>query len=385
MALRGEIIFLGIPSDIQWEAAPYLKALYSVGILAVAFTPIATTTSFEEGAREIEETITAATKRASVVCVMSTRGKGWQAREELLRKLLYRVSRKHLVLQAQGGLLPDGTSQFFDLDQIPLFILPFSATVLIMTPGTSATVYSLQSEIKGAIARSCEGRWIRMSSIAPAEITEWIKQESYYSSIRFKIIPNVADLSLLIASDKPSSLLEAVSGIRKRFGKVCYSFDGESIEEVVGDALLAKGQSLAIAESCTGGAIAVRLTRIPGASRYFTGAAVPYSNQLKEAIVSVPHFLIHKKGAVSSEVAARMAHEIRKSASSDIGLSVTGIAGPTGASREKPVGLVYVALSTSAKSTVTRHRFYGGRDEIREQASQIALETVLDYLGRKSV
>ncbi len=372
MEPRGEIIFLGIPSDMHREASPYLKALYSAGILTVSFTPIIT-----ESTREIEEIVTAATRRADVVCVMSTRLAGWQEREEFFRKLLYRISQKRLMLQEAGGLLPAGTSLFLDLNDIPLFILPFSSTMLIMTPGTAATIYPFQSKITEALSKNGTGRWIRMSGVSPEDIIEWIKKEPYYPFIRFKIIPKIADLDLLIASDH---VTDAVAAIQKKFGKFCYSFDGETIEEAVGAALLAHNASLAIAESCTGGAIAARMTRIPGASRYFMGGAVSYSNRLKEELLSVPHRLIQKNGAVSEEVAVKMANEIRKSASSDIGLSVTGIAGPTGGSREKPVGLVYIALSTDKKTTVMRHKFYGGRDEIREQAVHTALETVLHCL-----
>ena len=407
MERRGEIIFLGIPSDIHWEAAPCLKALYAAGVLTVSFTPIA-----EDNAREIEEMITAATKRADVVCVFSAGVSGWQAREELLRKLLYRISRKQLVLQEGGGLLPAGTSHFVDLNDIPLFILPFTATplhstVLIVTPGTGTTVYPFQAQITKAITQQaithCKGRdaggttlsgmlppatcgrWIRMSGVSTEEMTEWIKRQPYYSSILFKIVPKVADTDFLIASAKQNLLSDAVAGIEKQFGRFCTSFDGESIEEAVGVALLAHNKSLAVAESCTGGEIAAKVTRVPGASRYFVGGAVSYSNQLKEMLLSVSHRLMHEKGAVSAEVATRMANGVRKSASSNLGLAVTGIAGPTGGSREKPVGLVYIALASNIETTATRHKFYGSRDEIRKQAVQMALETVLDYLGRKGV
>lgn len=382
MEFRGEIIFLGMPSDIYWEAGPYLKALYAAGILTVSFTPIPQSATLAEGAREIEEIITAATARASVVCVMSTRLAGWQEREELLRKLLYRISRKQLILQKSGGLLPTGTSHFTDLDDIPLFILPFSTTMLVMTPGTGATVYPFLSKIKKAISLNCCGRWIKMSGVSPTEVAEWMKKEVCYPSIRFKIVPKLASLDLLIASEKSHVLSDAMASIQKKFGQFCTSFDGEAIEEAVGAALLANNKSLAIAESCTGGEIAAKITRVPGASRYFVGGAVTYSNPSKEVMLSVPHRLIHEKGAVSSEVAARMANGIRKNAASDLGLAVTGIAGPTGGSREKPVGLVYIALASDKETTVTRHKFYGSRNEIREQAVQMGLETVLQYFEK---
>jgi len=391
MEPRGEIVFLGVPADMDWEASPYLKALYATGILTIAFTPIIAEV---ERPLRIEEVITAATRRVDVVCVMSTRLQGWQAREALLRKLLYRISQKRLMLD-QGVLLPAGTSHHVDLNGIPLFILPFTIaapsphpTVLIMTPGTADTVYPFQSKIKEAIALTTQwpnatcGRWIRMRGVNPTEIVEWIQQSPYYTSIRFKIIPKVADLDLIIASDKPASLSDAVAGIRKKFDPFCYSFDGEFLEEAVGAVLLANGATLAIAESCTGGQIAAKITRIPGASRYFIGATVTYSNASKEQMLSIPHQLIHKNGAVSEAVAVRMATEIRKSTSADIGLSVTGIAGPTGASREKPIGLVYIALANAKNASATCYRFYGSRDEIREQAAQMALEMVLRHFKK---
>ncbi|MEK7747591.1 MAG: nicotinamide-nucleotide amidohydrolase family protein [Nitrospirota bacterium] len=397
-----EIIFLGIPSDLYGESEGLLKPLYSAGIQKIAFTPI------DENEKGIEEIITAATTRASIVCVIATRVSGWQYREELIRKLLYRVSRKRLMLGKDGALLPSGTTHLADLSDIPLFILPFDAkkkedvnsmltprpqvTLLVMTPGTRETVYPFQAEIKKAINLLPEkagggyvGQWIRMSGGSTDELTAFIRKNPHFLSIRHKIIQKVAGIDLLIAaSEKSASLLNAASAIREKFGECCYSFEGESIEEAVGAALLARKESVSIAESCTGGEIAARLTKVAGASRYFNGAAVSYSNQSKEEQLSVPHALIHKKGAVSPEVAAKMAGGVRVLESSDWGLSVTGIAGPTGGTDEKPVGLVYIGLSKNKETTTTEHHLYGSRAEIREQAGQIALETLWRRLNENT-
>ncbi|MEK7702714.1 MAG: nicotinamide-nucleotide amidohydrolase family protein [Nitrospirota bacterium] len=392
----GEIIFLGIPTHIAWEATPLLKALYLAGIQKITFTPV------EENEKGIEEIITRASSRASVVCLIGTRVSGWQQREELIRKLLYRVSRKRLMLK-DGELLPSGIVSLSDPNDIPLFILPFEAhkkedfgskfsghtesALLIMTPGTRETVCAFQDHIKEAIkllpvtsGGGTDGQWIRMFGERRDEITQFIHKNPHCKAIQTKIVQRIYGLDLLVASEKSASLLEATSAIRKKFGEFCYSFNGETIEEVIGAALLSRGETLAIAESCTGGAISARITKIAGASRYFTGAAVPYSNPSKEEQLSIPHALLHEEGAVSPEVASEMASAVRALESSDWGLSVTGIAGPSGGSPEKPVGLVYIGISNHEETLTTEHHLYGSRDEIREQTVEIALETIWRHL-----
>ncbi|MDC4224451.1 MAG: CinA family protein [Candidatus Manganitrophus sp.] len=155
------------------------------------------------------------------------------------------------------------------------------------------------------------------------------------------------------------------------------------MEEIVGKLLLQQKKWLAIAESCTGGRIAARMTRIPGSSRYFDSACVTYSNRSKEWLLGVPKRPSgREKGAVSAEVAAAMAEGIRKKAGVDLGLSVTGIAGPDGGSPQKPVGLVYIALSDGRETIPERFEFHGDRETIQAEAAQTALEQVKRYLLR---
>lgn len=158
--------------------------------------------------------------------------------------------------------------------------------------------------------------------------------------------------------------------------------EGETLEEVIGRLLLEQKKWLAIAESCTGGRIAARMTRIPGSSRYFDSAFVSYSNRSKEKRLGVPPALLQEKGSVSPEVAAAMAEGIRKTAGVDLGLSVTGIAGPGGGSPQKPVGLVYIALSDGRETIPERFQFHGNRETIQAEAAQTALEKVRRYLTR---
>lgn len=162
--------------------------------------------------------------------------------------------------------------------------------------------------------------------------------------------------------------------IEQALGNSVFSFRGETMEEVVGRQLTMKGFTVAVAESCTGGLIAQRLTNVPGASRYFLEGVVTYSNQSKTRLLGVDKKLIKEFGAVSQQVARDMARGVRHKAKTDFGLAITGIAGPDGGSEEKPVGLVYVALADDAHTAHKRFMIPGDRELIRWRASQAALD-----------
>jgi len=185
-----------------------------------------------------------------------------------------------------------------------------------------------------------------------------------------------AGLDLFLAGESQAMLDNAVAVLKGAWGRHCYSDKGEALEAVVGTRLLASKKTIALAESCTGGLIASRITRIPGCSRYFDSACVSYSNASKVRLLSVPDLLLKEKGAVSAEVAAAMAEGIRLKASVDLGLSVTGVAGPEGASPQKPLGLVYIALSDASGVDIERHRLKGERKAVQAAAGQLALDLV---------
>src|SRR6202035_2426513 len=136
---------------------------------------------------------------------------------------------------------------------------------------------------------------------------------------------------------------EAADAVEEELDDAVYSRNGESIEQIVGYWLQMRNATLAVAESCTGGLIAERITSISGSSRYFLGGAVVYSNELKTQFANVPKALIDQHGAVSREVAAAMGEGIRKRCLSSYGVGITGVAGPGGGTEQKPVGLVYIA------------------------------------------
>ncbi|MDP9267636.1 MAG: competence/damage-inducible protein A [Acidobacteriota bacterium] len=155
-----------------------------------------------------------------------------------------------------------------------------------------------------------------------------------------------------------------------------FSSAGESLEQIVGYYLDMRGVTIATAESCTGGLVAERLTSVAGSSRYFLGGVVAYSNDLKTGFVDIPPALIEEHGAVSREIAVALAEGIRKRCASQLGLGVTGVAGPGGGSEEKPVGLVYCALADGKKTEVVQRNFPGDRERVRWYASQQALDMV---------
>ncbi|WP_366923499.1 CinA family protein [Metallumcola ferriviriculae] len=155
----------------------------------------------------------------------------------------------------------------------------------------------------------------------------------------------------------------------------------DSLNQVVGSILLEKNISVATAESCTGGLLAHKLTLVPGSSAYFPLGLVTYDNLWKERLLSISNHLLSARGAVSPEVAAAMAEGVRFRAETDLGVGITGIAGPGGGSMDKPVGLVYIAVANNTQTTVKRFHFHGKRQEIKENSARAALALMLDFLG----
>ena len=154
------------------------------------------------------------------------------------------------------------------------------------------------------------------------------------------------------------------------------------MESAVVKRLIAKKQTLAVAESCTGGLLIHRITNISGSSKVLTRGLVTYSYESKTALLGVPADLLKKKGAVSREVASLMARRVRETANATFGIGITGIAGPTGGTKKKPVGLVYVALATPQRTYCLELFLKGNREEIKWQATQNALNGLRLELAR---
>ncbi|OLD77061.1 MAG: competence/damage-inducible protein A [Ignavibacteria bacterium 13_1_40CM_2_61_4] len=199
---------------------------------------------------------------------------------------------------------------------------------------------------------------------------------------RLAFLPSASGVRMRISvtnSDRTAAerrIGEIESVIRARAGKYIYGVDEEELEQVVGAILRERGLRIAVAESCTGGLIADKITNVPGSSDYFERGVVAYSNASKIELLHVPSRLIKEHGAVSREVAEAMARGVRSVSGTDLGLSTTGIAGPTGGSDEKPVGLVWIGYSDVSLTTALKFQFGRERLIIKQRAAQAGLEMV---------
>ncbi|MGA2537958.1 MAG: competence/damage-inducible protein A [Terracidiphilus sp.] len=203
-----------------------------------------------------------------------------------------------------------------------------------------------------------------------------------FTDIETTILASGGDIQLTLISTKanPEFAKRRVDELATRLEEALedwlYSSDGESLEQIVLYYLGLRQSTLAVAESCTGGMVAERITSVPGSSRTFLGGAVVYSDALKQSFAGLSAELIAEHGAVSKEVAEALATGIRLRTGATLGLGITGIAGPSGGTEDKPVGLVHIALSSAEKTESLEKHFRGDRQKIREWTTQQALDLI---------
>jgi nicotinamide-nucleotide amidase len=230
-------------------------------------------------------------------------------------------------------------------------------------------------------------RELRVAGIPESDVDQRISPiYTKYDGVNTTILAAPGEIQVHLrawSGDKAGTdktLDEMVERITLALGENIFTRQGQSLEHVVADALTLNQATISTAESCTGGLLAERLTRIPGSSNYFLGGVVSYSNALKSAWVDVPATMIESHGAVSAEVAAALADGIRRRTGSTLGIGITGVAGPGGGTPEKPVGLVHIALANGTAAPVERGmNFPGDRERVRWQATQTALDMIRRY------
>jgi nicotinamide-nucleotide amidase len=203
--------------------------------------------------------------------------------------------------------------------------------------------------------------------------------------VRVKVIPNLVgvEIHLGVWGDRKevASLIDQKENqIRARLGDKIYGADDETLEMVIGYLLYIKRLTLSCAESCTGGLVSHRLTNISGASRYFHGGIVAYSNQAKIDLLDVKEETLRQFGAVSRETCEEMAQGVALRFKTDLGLGITGVAGPTGGTKEKPVGLVYMSLFTKDETFVKKYLLNGTREEIKQKSAELSLNLIRNIL-----
>jgi nicotinamide-nucleotide amidase len=224
-------------------------------------------------------------------------------------------------------------------------------------------------------------RALKVSGMTEVEVQERILdllgQPGEARAIDLTLLASPAEITVILRGAREDLIAHAFERVRERLGRAVFAEDLDTgIEAAVGRALEKRGLSLAAAESCTGGLLAEMITRVPGSSSWFTQAWVTYCNEAKISLLGIEPALIVRHGAVSAEVAEAMAEAARRISGASIAVSISGIAGPSGASPGKPIGLAYLGVADRVGTRVTRHLFAGDREAIRLFSARTTLNRV---------
>ena len=229
-------------------------------------------------------------------------------------------------------------------------------------------------------------RFLRVSGLGESAVDEaFAPIYKSYPKVETSILFNKSEIEIHLSAQSNSEaeadkiLDELAAKIAEKLGVAVFAMNGETMEEIIGNLLKRQGKTLSVAESCTGGLIGERITEVSGSSAYYIEGAITYANDAKIRSLSVPKELIENFGAVSAEVAQAMAHGMKEKAKTDYAISVTGIAGPSGGSEDKPVGLVFIGYADEKQVKSFKIILPGDRYLVRWRASSAAL----DYLRRQ--
>lgn len=310
---------------------------------------------------------------------------------EAERHMIERISKIGVSVSPSNlkqSFLPEGSICIINpYGTAPAMILEKEGKVIVSLPGVPLEMKNLLSEqIIPFLEKNfpnlehIQSRIIRTSGLGESNLNDMIKDFIISNrKLNIGIYASPEDIKIQLnalaktAEETKNILDEATRQLKVILGDYIFGYDNESLEEVTGNLLRRKKLSLAVAESCTGGMLGETLTTVPGSSDYFKGGIISYDGEIKEKLLGVPHTLLTRFGEVSEPVAKAMAEGVRKKCNSDIGLSITGIAGPTGGSQEKPVGLVYIGLADAGQTLVQKHYFHNGRQAIRLRSVRRAL------------
>jgi len=313
---------------------------------------------------------------ASIKNSLETRGVTWVE------------SYKKMALLPEGARLIDPEGEacgfYFDYGPVPVFFLPGVPEEVKLLAENKVLPLLLARRSETGVFRQ---RLFKVFGLQEAQIGEMLDGLSQAEAgVMIGFYPNFPENHVTVtvrAADEAQAetvLNRLEAEVEKRLGGYVVAKDAATLEESVGVLLRSQGRRLAVAESCTGGLICHRLTSVPGASDYFDRGLVTYSNRAKQELLKVPAEVIETHGAVSAETAARMAEGAKNRSGTDIGLAVTGVAGPTGGTRDKPVGTVFMALAAPEGVGVERFQFTGRRDQIQKMTAQTALDWLHHYL-----
>jgi len=318
--------------------------------------------------------------------------------EKNLKKILHKIKIEVSPSNLKQVYLPEGAKIIINqYGTAPAMILEKDNKIICSFPGVPHEMKNLIEEnlipyLKEKFPPYMikKSKTLKITGLGESSVNELIRDYiNKQTNFTFGIYANPEDIQVQVIAQAPSEkeaeklLQYSVNQLTKVLGNYIYGNDEETIEKVVGKLIKTKKLTVAVAESCTGGMLGEMITRIPGSSEYFQGGVISYSAKVKEDLLKVSPEVIKKYGEVSKEVAQLMAEGVRRYCHSDIGISITGIAGPGGATEKKKVGLVYMALADGKKSISQKHQLFGNRQLVRLRSTRRALNMLRMYLMEK--
>ena len=410
--MRAELLTIGSEllsgATVNTNAAYLAKALSRIGIRLSRQVAVA------DAAEPLEEALRDALRRSELV--ITTGGLG-PTFDDVTVETIAAATNRPLVTNAEAAAhvrrsykarhrrlqhaalrqarLPSGAQPVTNaLGSAPGVWLKLPNTLLIALPGVPGEMRQMLDRVVLPRLRRLPGRaaiasaTIRTIGIVELRIEQRLKRLTRSPDLQIGLYPNLRLVDVQLTATAPTArqaeqtVRQADQTVRRALGAFVYGGEEDTLEGVIGALCLARKATIALAESCTGGLIAARLTNVPGSSRYFTGGIIAYHNRVKRDLLGVPEALLRKHGAVSFQVAKAMAQGcVCRSAHGSIGLSVTGIAGPSGGSAKKPVGLVYIGIADRRGSRAIEYRFHGDRATIRAHTVHAALDLLRRHLS----
>ena len=288
------------------------------------------------------------------------------------------------------GLVPAGFELIKnDYGLAPGYFYKKDGKILLVLPGPPHELRNVlenaSKKFEGLTKKKVLVKTVKTFGLKESDIVERIKDviEELKPIGSYPIIPGMVDLRLTLVGEDEEKLKKEMEKkldiLRERLGDAIYGFDDDTLPGVIGKILRSRGMTISTAESCTGGLVANYITDVSGSSDYFKGGVVSYWNEVKSGVLGVSDVILEHFGAVSEPTAVMMAEGVRKLLGTDVGISTTGIAGPTGGTPEKPVGLVFMGVSIHGKTFVLKKIFKGDRLMVKKQAAL----NLIDFLRRK--
>ena len=287
-------------------------------------------------------------------------------------------NKKQAVVPDNGSIIPNpiGTARGFQFEK--------NKIVFIAMPGVPSEMKAMMNDtiipmVESKIVKNKYMATIRTTGGAETIIYDLINENNDYNNINIGYYPSVYGVDIRLVGKNLNKLNTIKENIANIISEYFYTFSENSLEYIVVNNLIKHQFTIATAESCTGGLIGNRITEVSGSSNVYKGSIVAYSNSVKINNLGINKNNLKKYGAVSREVAGEMASQVRKIFNSKIGVSTTGIAGPSGGTKEKPIGLVYIALSSKEDLVIKKYNFHSNRNKNKIQSSQAVLKIIQDY------